>query len=84
MGFQSSLLTSSSIHVDVHSNSLIKNQGMVLDPKGKHVVYEIQVCFSTVKNGLVAVDYLSLKKHRKKMGTQSCFPRCMGEKVPLG
>jgi hypothetical protein len=58
MGFHSSLPISSSIHVDVHSNSLIKNEGMVLDPKGKHVVYEVQMHFSTVKNGLVVVDYL--------------------------
>jgi hypothetical protein len=32
---------------------------MVLDPKGKHVVYEVQMRFSIVKNGLVTVDYLS-------------------------
>ncbi len=61
MGFQSSLPISLSILVDVHSNSLIKNEGMVLDPKGNHVVYEVQVCFNTVINGLdVAVDYLLL------------------------
>jgi hypothetical protein len=56
MGFQSFLPTSLSIPVDVHSNSLIKNEGMVLDPKGNHVVYEVQVRFNTMINGLVAVD----------------------------
>jgi hypothetical protein len=61
MGFQSSLLTSSSIPVDVHNNILIKNEGMVLDLKVKHVVYEVQVHFSTMKNGLVVINYLSLK-----------------------
>ncbi len=63
MGFPNFLPTSSSILMDVHSNSLIKNEGMVLDPKGKHVVYEVQMRFSIVKNGLVTVDYLSFKKH---------------------
>lgn len=56
MGFQISLPNSSSIHVDVHSNSLIKNESMVLDPKGNHLVYEVQVCFNTMINGLVVVD----------------------------
>jgi len=40
---------------------LMKNEGMVLDPKVKHVVYEVQVHFSTMKNGLVVINYLSLK-----------------------
>jgi hypothetical protein len=70
--------------VDVHSNILIKNESMVLDPKVKHVVYEVQVCFSTMKNGLVVINYLSLKNIEKKMRIRSCFPRFMGEKVPLG
>jgi hypothetical protein len=56
MGFQCSLPTNYSIHVDVHNISLIKNEGMVLDPKGNHVVYEVQVRFNTMINGLVAVD----------------------------
>jgi hypothetical protein len=60
MGFQSSLPISSSIPMDVHNNSLIKNEGMVLDPKGNHVVYEVQVRFNTMINGLVVVDYFLL------------------------
>ncbi len=64
--------------MDVHSNSLIHNEGMVLDPKGKHVVYEVQVCFNIVKNGLVVVDYLSLKKHRKKNENSIMFSNMYG------